>query len=121
MLGQISGVLPLPDKDGNGVPFTEDVYRKLMEAPIPIYDMVTKTRGKGVSLKPIQVGTVQGLIRHQTLRFQGTVEGDFALKPYVRLLYKSSNNQIDLSSLGLVFLDQPGPLKEPNYQLREVK
>lgn len=117
---QINGALPLPERDANGVLFTDEIYRKLMEAPIPIYDMAMKARGRGTKFKPIQVGCAQGLIRHQTLRFQGEVEGDFTKKPYIRLIYKYLENQIDSTSLGLLFSDQAGFLKDPNYQLKEI-
>ncbi len=118
---QINGVLPLPEKDANGVTLTSEVYKQLVENLIPVYDLVSRAQGRGTKLKSIQVGTVQGLIRHQTLKFQGYVEGNFAERPYLRLMYRYLGDQIDPSSLGLVFSDQPGALGESNYQLKEVK
>lgn len=114
---KIQGVIPIAQKDPNGVEFTEECIRKLETTETPIIDLIKKKQGRGYKQLSQIVGSCRMALRRKVLIFDGQMEVEPQDKPYLRLTYSYIGNQIDPSSIKLILSDQPGILTESNYKL----
>lgn len=118
---KIQGVIPMSQFDSNGVEFAQDFYKYITTHSIDLLLCCKKKHGRGFTTKINPVGTIKMTVRHRVLIFEGEVDTEEPLPPYLRLCYSYRENKIAKETIGLIFSDQPGVLSESNYKLIEVK
>ena len=101
--------------------FTQDFYKYITTHPIDLLLCCKKKQGRGFTTKINPVGAIKMAVRHRVLMFEGEIDTEEHLPPYLRLCYSYRENKIAEETIGLIFSDQPGVLSESNYKLIEVK
>ena len=115
---KINGVVPLHYINNTLTGLTEEDCKFMLSSPIPISTIVERKYGKGSKKIIKDIGKCRIAFKGSAIRVEGELEELPQDKPYIRLAYQvDESRKVILKSIKFIISEDPGSLKEPNWEV----
>lgn len=117
---KINGVVPLQHINNTLAGLDDKTCKYMLNNTLSISLVDTKKQGRGLRTFVRDIGKCRVAFKGNAIRIEGELEEKPETKPYIRLAYQlDDKGVIILSSIRFVISENPGILKESNWEIVE--